>query len=236
VALKYYFPDPLKADAEGLVAAGGDLSSEALLTAYSKGIFPWFDSDSQILWWSPDPRMVMFPEKFRISASFRQKIISRKFTAGIDRNFHEVIKHCADARRKGQRGTWITNGMIDAYTELHYKGYAHSFESYHNGELAGGLYGISLGGSFFGESMFYKITDASKVAFFCLVMLLRKLQFDMIDAQQSTAHLKSLGAEDVPRAEFIRLLRESLEKPTIKGSWTAFEKDLSGEIQLFPVR
>ena len=226
MALKYIFPDPLKADAEGLVAAGGDLSVDALLTAYSKGIFPWFNNDSPILWWSPDPRMVLFPDKFKISASFKQKIKSRKFTVLIDRNFEEVISQCAAVRRKGQKGTWITDDIIRAYTDLHREGYAHSFEAWHEGKLAGGLYGASLGGAFFGESMFYNMTDASKVAFYHLVMLASKLDFDVIDAQQSTSHLKSLGAEDIPRTEFIKILKNSLQRQTIKGSWKRFEKEI----------
>ncbi len=183
MALEYIFPDPLKADAEGLVAAGGDLSVEALLTAYSQGIFPWFDKDSPILWWSPDPRMVLFPDKFKISVSYKQKIKSRKFTILIDRNFEEVIRQCAAVRRKGQKGTWITDDIIRAYTALHMEGYAHSFEAWHEGKLAGGLYGVSMGGAFFGESMFYNMTDASKVAFYHLVMLASKLDFAIVIAK-----------------------------------------------------
>jgi len=234
MALKYIFPDPLEADAEGLVAAGGDLSVESLLTAYSCGIFPWFSDDSPILWWSPDPRMVLFPEKFKVSTSILQKIKSGKFSIAIDRNFGEVIRQCAAVSRKGQSGTWITDGMVDGYIDLHREGYAHSFETYYEGELSGGLYGVSLGKAFFGESMFYKVTDASKVAFFYLVMLARKLEFDIIDAQQSTSHLKSLGAEDIPREMFIKVLKSSLKKPTFKGSWRGFEEMLGDPSGLRP--
>jgi len=226
MALKYIFPDPRKADAEGLVAAGGDLSTDALLIAYSQGIFPWFDKDSPILWWSPDPRMVLFPDKLRVSESLQRKILNRTFTVRIDNNFSEVIKNCATVRRKEQRGTWITDEMIQAYIDLHKAGYSHSFESYQNGVLAGGLYGISLGKAFFGESMFYKAADASKVSLYYLVKLALQLGFTFIDAQQSTPHLRSLGAEEISRDEFLDMLRIALLNPTLRGSWAGYEGEL----------
>lgn len=223
---KYIFPDPSLADEDGLLAAGGDLSVNALLAAYSHGIFPWFDENSPILWWCPDPRMVLFPEKYKVSDSLYQKIRNRKYHLRIDESFEKVIHQCAVVRRKGQHATWITVEMQDAYIALHQEGYAHSFEIYYEDQLAGGLYGVSLGKTFFGESMFFLKTDASKIALYYLVMLLKHLNFDMIDAQQSTNHLKSMGAEDIPRAKFLEILSSSLKYPAIKGSWSEFAKIL----------
>jgi len=219
---KYIFPDPALADEDGLLAAGGDLSVEALLTAYSLGIFPWFDESSPILWWCPDPRMVLFLDKLKISESLYQKIRNNKYHVLIDQNFHEVIHHCSAVKRKDQNGTWITAEMMDAYSVLHQEGYAHSFETYYEGKLAGGLYGVSLGKTFFGESMFHIMSDASKIALYYLVMVLKRLGFDIIDVQQSTAHMRSLGAEEIPREEFLKMLSSSLQSPTIKGSWSQF--------------
>lgn len=219
---KYIFPDPSLADEDGLLAAGGDLSVEALLTAYSMGIFPWFDESSPILWWCPDPRMVLFPDKLKISESLFQKIRNKKYQVLIDKNFHEVIHHCSAVKRKDQNGTWITAKMKDAYTVLHQEGYAHSFETYYEDKLAGGLYGVSLGKTFFGESMFHLVSDASKIALYYLVMVLKCLDFNMIDVQQSTTHMKSLGAEEIPREKFLKILASSMKSPTIKGSWSQF--------------
>ncbi|MBN2480628.1 MAG: leucyl/phenylalanyl-tRNA--protein transferase [Bacteroidales bacterium] len=220
--MKYIFPDPALADEEGLLAAGGDLSVEALLTAYSQGIFPWFDDNSPILWWCPDPRMVLFPDKFRISESLHQKIRNKRYHVSIDEHFSDVLHHCAGVRRKGQTSTWITDEMRKAYNILHQEGYAHSFETYYDNQLVGGLYGVSLGKTFFGESMFYLMADASKISLYYLVMLMKHLYFDMIDTQQSTGHLKSLGAEEIPRARFLEILSASMQSPTIKGRWCAF--------------
>lgn len=219
MSFDYIFPDPELADKEGLVAVGGDLSERALITAYSKGIFPWYSEGSEILWWSPDPRMILFPYKFRISHSLSQKIKQHKFEVEVDKNFKSVIHHCAIARRKKQSGTWITPEMQQAYTKLHLKGYAHSVETYYHGKLVGGLYGVSLGMAFFGESMFYLMPDASKLALYYLTEQLKKWNFHFIDAQQSTSHLKSLGAEDVPRKKFLELLNNTLQYPTKKGKW-----------------
>jgi len=215
----YTFPDPLKADKEGLLAAGGDLSAEALITAYSAGIFPWYEEDSPILWWSPDPRMVLFPERFKLSATLRQTIKRKKYTVRFDHDFEAVIRHCADVKRRNQKGTWITPEMQQAYINLHHQGYAHSVESYSGDVLAGGLYGVSLGKAFFGESMFHHQADASKVALYFLVEQMKKWNFHFIDAQQSTVHLKSLGAEEMPRKEFLERLARSLEYSTRGGRW-----------------
>jgi leucyl/phenylalanyl-tRNA--protein transferase len=213
------FPDPELSKSKGLIAAGGNLDVSTLLQAYSKGIFPWFSKGSPILWWSPDPRMVLLPRKFRISKSLQQTIKSGKFEVKFDTEFERVIGNCARVPRRGQYDTWITRDMINAYIRLHTEGYAHSVESYYKGKLAGGLYGVSLGGIFYGESMFFFIRDASKAALYALVEKLILWDFDLIDAQQSTAHLKSLGAEDISRKEFLILLRESLKKETVRGKW-----------------
>jgi leucyl/phenylalanyl-tRNA--protein transferase len=217
---EYQFPDPRTADADGLLAVGGDLSIESLLTAYSSGIFPWFDQFSPILWWSPDPRLVLLPEKFKITDSLKQRIRSRQYTVLIDHDFKEVIRQCALVKRNGQDGTWITKDMIHAYILLHQAGFAHSFETWHKGNLVGGLYGVSLGRAFFGESMFFHRTDASKVALHALVEWSLQHNFLFIDAQQSTSHLKSLGAEEMSRNSFLKLLKEALRFETVKGIWS----------------
>ena len=214
-----YFPEPLLAGEDGLLAAGGSLELEVLLEAYSRGIFPWYSEGSPILWWSPDPRMVLIPDHFRVSKSFSQTLRKGVFEVRMDTVFKDVIKKCSRQPRPGQEGTWITAGMIDAYIRLHEAGYAHSVESWKDGKLAGGLYGVSLGGTFFGESMFHLERDASKVAFYHLVEFLKEHGFDLIDAQQSTAHLKSLGAGEISREKFLEMLALSLRKKTLKGRW-----------------
>jgi len=219
MAFDYIFPDPEMADDDGLIAAGGDLSVEALLSAYSNGIFPWFSKGDPILWWSPNPRMVLKPGRLKLSASLKQKLKNPKFEVKIDNNFTEVIKACASVSRKGQDGTWITDDMIEAYVRMHDKGYAHSFETYYNGKLVGGLYGISLGRAFFGESMFHIMSDASKISLFCLHKFCLKFNFYFIDVQQSTTHLKSLGAEDVTRSHFLKMLKMSLNEPSLICNW-----------------
>ena len=219
MSFEYQFPDPRTAEPDGLLAVGGDLSIESLVTAYSLGIFPWYDDSSPVLWWSPDPRLVLFPSKFRLSASLKQRIRSAMYQAKTDENFEEVINKCAVVKRNGQEGTWITDEMISAYIDLHQAGLAHSFETYYKGELVGGLYGVSLGKAFFGESMFYLMRDASKFAFYNLVQWSVEHDFHFIDAQQSTAHLKSLGAGEISRDEFLKMLKEALKYETIKGKW-----------------
>jgi len=219
MAFEYQFPDPRTADPDGLLAVGGDLSPISLITAYSKGIFPWYNHNSPILWWSPDPRLVLFPDQFRVSDSLKQRLHSGLYTVLIDHDFKNVIRQCARVKRKGQEGTWLTDEMIEAYEHLHEEGLAHSFETYYKNELAGGLYGVSLGRAFFGESMFFLKTDASKIAFSALVNWALKNNFLFIDAQQSTRHLKSMGAVEISRSKFLSLLKSALKYDTLKGNW-----------------
>jgi leucyl/phenylalanyl-tRNA--protein transferase len=213
------FPDPNEAGEEGLLAVGGDLSPERLLNAYAAGIFPWYSSGQPILWWSPDPRMVLFPENFKRHKNLRRTVNKGIFRVTVDTCFDEVIDHCAGIREGSDEGTWITGEMKSAYKELHRLGFAHSFETWQNGKLAGGLYGVSIGASFFGESMFHLVSDTSKVALWYLVELMIRWDFDMIDVQQETGHLKRMGATPVERKKFLNLLRVSVSKPTKKGSW-----------------
>lgn len=204
------FPSPQLASNIGLLAVGGDLSEERLLLAYRMGIFPWFSEGEPIMWWSPDPRLVLYPEEIQISKSLKKTIAKGIFTVTLDSAFDAVIRGCAEARRKNNEGTWILGEMIDAYNQLHASGVAHSIEAWHKGELAGGLYGIALGGCFFGESMFSKISDASKVAFVTLVEHLRTRSFHMIDCQVTTDHLKRFGAREIPRSDFLSQIKQSL--------------------------
>ena len=204
------FPDLDEADESGLLAIGGDLSIERLKLAYSKGIFPWYEDGMPILWWSPDPRMVLFPEKMIISHSLRQSIKKQQFTVTIDHAFEKVIRNCAKTTRKGEDGTWITTEMQNAYIRLHEAGYAHSAEAWLDGELVGGLYGVALGKAFFGESMFHHVTNASKVALFELVEKLSSWNFEIIDAQVYTNHLESLGGGRIPRSQYMHILVKEL--------------------------
>jgi leucyl/phenylalanyl-tRNA--protein transferase len=198
------FPDVSHATQDGLLAIGGDLSAERLLLAYQKGIFPWFEDDNTIMWWSPDPRFVLFPEALKVSKSMRQVLRNSDFEVTINANFDAVIKACAATKRPGQEDTWITKGMIDAYTKLHHLGYAKSIEVWLNKELVGGLYGVDLGnGVFCGESMFAKVSNASKVGF---ISFIQNTNYKLIDCQVYTNHLESLGAEDIPRAQFLEYL------------------------------
>lgn len=215
------FPDPELAEKDGLLAIGSNLSAERLLLAYSSGIFPWYSEGQPVLWWSPDPRMVLFPHNFRRHKNLRRIVDSNKFVVKFDRQFVEVIAHCSEIERKDQLGTWITNEMKEAYIYLHEIGYCHSVETYLNDNLVGGLYGISLGGCFFGESMFHLVSDASKVALWHLIELTTDWKFDMIDVQQETPHLQSLGAQAIDRRKFLILLNESLKKETRRGNWGA---------------
>lgn len=214
-----YFPDITLAGEDGLLAAGGSLEIPVLLEAYSKGIFPWYAEGSPILWWSPDPRMVLFPDQLKVSKSLSRTLRRGAFEIRMDSSFPDVIRQCSRVHRPGQDGTWITADMIEAYIRLHEEGYAHSVEVFDRGELVGGLYGVSLGGVFFGESMFHLRRDVSKVALFHLVDFARRNHFSLIDVQQSTSHMKSLGAEEIPRERFIGLLQQALSKTTLKGSW-----------------
>ncbi|TQO39321.1 leucyl/phenylalanyl-tRNA--protein transferase [Arenibacter algicola] len=201
------FPDVEKADDDGLLAVGGDLSPERLLLAYKNGIFPWFNEDSMILWWSPDPRMVLFPNKIKISKSMAQVIKSNKFRITRNTQFEEVVNACSAIKRKGQAGTWITPEMKSAYLKLHQMGIAKSIEVWENDNLVGGLYGIDLGNVFCGESMFSRKSNASKFAFISLAKELQQKEYKLIDCQVYTAHLESLGAEEIPRKQFIKILK-----------------------------
>jgi leucyl/phenylalanyl-tRNA--protein transferase len=213
------FPPPQIADKTGLLAVGGDLGRERLLLAYSHGIFPWYSESEPILWWSPDPRLVLYPDEMKISKSLEKVIKKKIFDVTFDAAFGQVIKMCALSGRRKNEGTWILPEMIDAYHALHESGYAHSVEAWKDGVLAGGLYGVSLGGCFFGESMFTLESNASKVAFAQLVEYLKIKSFDLIDCQVSTGHLRRFGAREIPRSLFLKQLKKSLESPTIKGKW-----------------
>ncbi|MBZ0242895.1 MAG: leucyl/phenylalanyl-tRNA--protein transferase, partial [Bacteroidales bacterium] len=194
-------------------------STERLLRAYSLGIFPWYSEDDPIMWWSPNPRMVIKPSDFKASKSLRKLLRDANYQVKIDYNFEEVISACASNPRKDQDGTWITNELKAALIRLHQLGFAHSFEIYTDKELVGGLYGLSLGKVFFGESMFHKVSNASKLAFYELTKFLKQHDFELIDAQQETAHLKSLGAYPVDRTYFLSLLEEYISAPTLRGNW-----------------
>ena len=204
---------------KGLLCAGGDLSAERLLAAYRQGIFPWFSAGDPILWWSPDPRMVLFPEEFRIARSLRRTLRSRRFEVRLDSAFAEVIRACAETPRAGQPGTWITREMQDAYCRLFELGFAHSVESWEDGRLVGGLYGIAIGRMYYGESMFSRVSNASKVAAAHLARFLTAKGFGMIDCQMHTAHLASLGAREIPRAEFLRRLRVLTAADVLPARW-----------------
>ncbi|WP_131781367.1 leucyl/phenylalanyl-tRNA--protein transferase [Legionella gresilensis] len=217
IDLSYTFPDPEKADDQGLLAVGGDLSPGRLLTAYSQGIFPWFDDDYPILWWSPNPRLLLIPQEFKVSRSLK-KSLKKNYLVTFDKAFEQVIHACATIDKRKQH-TWITSDMQQAYIELHRLGYAHSVEVWSADKLVGGLYGISLGRAFFGESMFHKERDTSKIALFYLCQLLMDWHFDFIDCQLSTPHLQSLGAIVVARQEFLKRLKQTLQYPTKKGVW-----------------
>jgi leucyl/phenylalanyl-tRNA--protein transferase len=200
------FPPVETANQDGLLAVGGDLSPERLLLAYKSGIFPWFNDDALILWWSPDPRMVLFPKKAKVSKSMRKVLRDDSLTLTQNKYFHEVIEQCAQVERKGQEGTWITSKMKSAYTELHKKGFARSYEVWEDGNLVGGLYGVDLGGVFCGESMFSLRPNASKYAFIKMAQELDAKGYRLIDCQVHTDHLESLGAELIPRKKFMELL------------------------------
>ena len=208
----------------GLLAAGGDLMPERLLDAYRNGIFPWFSAGDPILWWSPDPRMVLFPDEFKVSHSLHKTLLKGKHEIRTDSAFERVMRACA-LPREGQNGTWIQEEIIEAYVRLHNMGLAHSIETWVDDELAGGLYGVSLGRMFYGESMFSHKTDASKIALAHLVAQLKRWNFGMIDCQMNTPHLASLGAREIPRREFITRLQELIHYPNTASNWR-FDHDL----------
>ena len=220
------FPPADHATEEGVLAVGGDLSPERLIEAYKNGIFPWYSEGDPIIWWSPDPRFVIFPDAARISRSMK-KILNRKvFTITFDRSFEEVVEGCS-APRKNERGTWISSEMRRAYLRLHEIGLAHSVEAWRDGRLAGGLYGISLGRNFFGESMFTRVPNASKAAFITLARFLSENSFNIIDCQVYTAHLESLGAVHIDRKRFMEIIKSSRPEDTIAGSWAGFSDSAS---------
>ncbi|MFO7971177.1 MAG: leucyl/phenylalanyl-tRNA--protein transferase [Desulfobacterales bacterium] len=216
---KIAFPPPHFASGEGLLAVGGDLSRERLLLAYRMGIFPWFSDHDPILWWSPDPRLVLYPREIKVSKTLKKIIRKGMFKVTMDSAFDRVITQCAQIRLENNQGTWIVEDMIDAYCRLHESGFAHSVEAWREGELAGGLYGVSLGRCFFGESMFTRISNASNVALVTLAEYLKKLSFDMIDCQLTTKHLLRFGAREIPRSKFLKQLEASLKAPTKRGKW-----------------
>ncbi len=214
------FPSPYLASKEGLLAIGGDLSPKRLLLAYSNGIFPWYSEGEPILWWSPDPRLVLYPAELNVSRSLKKVLKQDIFKVTLDRAFQDVIAECARVRLENHEGTWIVDDMVQAYCRLHESGFAHSIEAWHDNRLAGGLYGVSLGKCFFGESMFTRITNASKVALVALVEHLQQLNFDFIDCQITTAHLTRFGAREVSRANYLDELAEALKAATLKGKWS----------------
>lgn len=214
------FPSPRLAAREGLLAVGGDLSQKRLLLAYRMGIFPWYSENEPIMWWSPDPRLILYPGRLNISKSLKKVINRGDFELTMDQNFKAVITACAESRTETNEGTWIVDDIIAAYCKLHQTGLAHSVEAWMNGQLAGGLYGVSIGRCFFGESMFTRISNASKVAFVGLVRYLQSLDFDLIDCQVTTSHLVRFGAHEVSRDRFLDELATALRAPTLKGRWS----------------
>lgn len=217
---KLLFPPSHHADPDGLLAVGGDLSPERLLLAYQQGIFPWYSEHTPPLWWSPDPRLVLFPSELKVSKSLQRVVAKNLFRVTLDQAFWDVIQQCAMVKRREGEGTWIVPEMVEAYHHLHRLGYAHSVESWLGGQLAGGLYGVALGRVFFGESMFTRKTDASKVAFVHLVDLLRRMKFVLIDCQVTTAHLKRFGAREIPRKEFLEYLATATRETREPVSWS----------------
>jgi leucyl/phenylalanyl-tRNA--protein transferase len=217
---KLAFPPVHLATHEGLLAVGGDLSVERLLLAYKSGIFPWYSDDDPILWWSPDPRLVLYPEEFKISKSLKKTMRQEVFRVTMDTAFEQVIGACAQTPRDDQgSGTWITDEMKAAYCALHERGYTHSVEAWHDHQLVGGLYGVALGRAFFGESMFSAMSDASKVCLAHLVRYLKERNYTLIDCQVATAHLASLGARTIPRETFIAQLENAVRYPSSIGPW-----------------
>ena len=214
------FPPAHFATPEGLLAVGGDLSQERLLSAYRKGIFPWYSVNEPILWWSPDPRLVLYPGELHVSRTLNRVMRKNRFTVTMDGAFEDVITACAKTRTQNEEGTWIVDDMQAAYCRLYEAGYAHSVESWLDGRLVGGLYGVSLGRCFFGESMFSNASNASNVALVALARHLMTLSFDFIDCQVTTAHLMRFGAREIPRSQFLKELHKALAGPTLKGRWS----------------
>ncbi|MEI6226666.1 MAG: leucyl/phenylalanyl-tRNA--protein transferase [Deltaproteobacteria bacterium] len=217
------FPDPELAEPDGLLAVGGDLSAERLLRAYSEGIFPWYSEETPILWWSPEPRMVLLPGDLHVPRSLERTLRSGRYLVRSDTAFGEVIRRCAAKDRPDQDGTWITAEMVEAYERLHALGHAHSFEAWDEQGLAGGVYGVSIGAAFFGESMFADRPDASKAAFATAVRWMRGRGIELVDCQVDTDHLRRFGAREIPRAEFLARLRNALATAGVVGRWRVGE-------------
>lgn len=215
------FPPPTLANSDGILAVGGDLQTERLLLAYQSGIFPWYSSGEPIIWWSPDPRFVLYPHELRVAKSMRPVFNRREFFVTYDQHFSAVIDACKRIKRPGQQGTWITPEMRNAYLKLHKMGFAHSVEVWRENDLVGGLYGVSLGKSFFGESMFSRVSNASKVGFITLVQDLQDKDFALVDCQVYTKHLAQFGAQLIPRKDFLTQLNVSLAAPSLVGHWGA---------------
>ena len=213
------FPHPSLANDDGLLAIGGDLSPERLLTAYANGIFPWYSEDDPILWWSPNPRCVLFPKEFKPAKSLRLLKNKNIFECRFDCNFEAVIQNCASSKRPDQPGTWISPEIKNAYTHLHQLGYAHSVETYLDGKLVGGLYGVAIGKVFFGESMFFTVSNASKLAFLNLIEKLKEWDFEIVDNQMTTPHLLSLGATEISRDSFLEIIQAATIKNHRVGKW-----------------
>lgn len=217
---RHWFPPTHLATEEGILAIGGDLSPERLLLAYHRGIFPWYNEEDPIIWWAPDPRFVLFPDDLKVSKSMKQVLRSGKFRVTIDHDFEGVINNCRTDTRRGQEGgTWLNLDLMASYVELYRKGYAHSVEVWEGNELVGGLYGLSLGNCFFGESMFAKVSNASKAGFILFVKKLQEMGFNLVDCQYFSSHLESLGAQHIPREQFEQLLPPSDLHQMYRGAW-----------------
>lgn len=217
-----WFPPSREYEEHGVVAMGGDLSVPRLLMAYRQGIFPWYNEEEPITWWCPAQRMVLLPHEVKISRSSRNLLNRQKFEVRADTCFEEVIDQCQKVVRKGQEGTWLNDELKGAIIDLHQLGYAHSIEAFENGKLVGGLYGLSLGRMFFGDSMFSLAGSASKIAFITLCQKLEGLHFDLVDCQVYNTHLASLGAFEMPRSQFLKLLAHNPIEKTLRGRWTEF--------------
>ena len=225
----YNFPSAREASEEGLLAFGGDLTPNRILKAYRSGIFPWFNPEDPILWWSPNPRMLLFPQDFKSNKSFKRVLRNKGFEVRFDTAFEKVITYCGDVPREGQEGTWLTKEMKEAYIEIHNMGFAHSVETYYEGELVGGLYGIAMGGGFFGESMFSLMPNASKVAIKALSSICEKKSYDFIDCQVETPHLINWGAKLIERDSFLDMLEDTLTKTTDFGLWSDWSWEYTEE-------
>ncbi len=226
------FPPPMLAESNGLLAVGGDLSVERLIVAYQNGIFPWFEEDDLFFWYSPDPRLVLFPPELKVHKSMRSIFNQHKFQYSLDTCFERVMRGCANTLRDGESGSWITENFMQGYARLHEAGLAHSMEVWQDGALVGGLYGIALGTIFYGESMFSTVSNASKAGFITLARALEKNGFVLIDCQQETVHLSSLGARSISRSLFMEYLASNVYARTLVGKW---ELDATGELACHPV-